>query len=360
MIPDEPVRGAYPELELLGLTGYEQMQVWLERQGPIAPIGRLIGGVMEEFNFESASFSMPASPWLQTATGLFPGAAALLVGDVAMGSSILPSLPPATIFATAQIAISFVRPASVESERLRAHSTKIHVSPALALSDVVVEDAHGRLLAHGSSRQVVFPPVAPAPTPLETWPPAPLSEHDTPDPYLRPVQGEVWPQEVFDRLSGIEQVRAYMTGELPQSPLGELMGWRTLEAEEGRVRCSIPASEWFASAARTVYGGMLALFADGALVNAVATTLPAGASLATLDLSVNFLRPVFPDGRPLIAEARVVHRGKGIAVADVRIENVDGKVVVLAKETILVLEDRPWSDIHRAATEEHRGQDAHE
>ncbi len=359
MIPEEPVRGAYPELELLGLKGYEQMEVWLARKGPIAPIGRLVGGEMEEFNFESASFVMPASPWLQTAAGPFPGAAALLVGDVAMGSSVLVAMPPATIFATAQIAISFVRPATVESVVLRAHSTKIHVSPALALSDLVVEDSAGRLLAHGSSRQVVFPPFEPAPTPLGEWPPTPPSEHDTPDPYLRPVEGEVWPQEAFDRLSGLEQIRAYMSGELPPSPIGILTGWETLHVEEGLVRCSIPASEWFASASRNVYGGLLAVFADGTLVNAVASTMPAGASLATLDLSINFLRPVFPDGRPLLAEARVVHRGKNIAVADVRIDNADGKTVVLAKETVLVLEGRPWSEIVHAPAEL-RAQDANE
>lgn len=353
MIPDEPVRGAYPELELLGLKGYDQMQVWLDRKGPIAPIGRLIGGVMEEFNFDSASFSMPASPWLQTAAGPFPGAASLLIGDIAMGSSVLVAMPPATVFATAQIAVSFVRPATVESGTLRAHSTKVHVSPALALSDLVVEDAAGRLLAHGSSRQAVFPPFEPAPVPLQEWPPYVPSEHDSPDPYLRPAQGEVWPQEVFDRLTGLEQIRAYMAGDLPHPPLGQLMGWKTIEAEEGRVRCTIPASEWFASAARTIYGGMLALFADGALVNAVASTLPRRSSLASLDLSVNFLRPVFPDGRPLTAEARVVHRGKGIAVADVHIDNADGKPVVIAKETVLILEGRPWSEALSAASERH-------
>jgi uncharacterized protein (TIGR00369 family) len=266
-----------------------------------------------------------------------------------MGSSVLAGMPPATTFATAQIALSFVRPATVDSGVLRAHSTKIHISPALALSDLVVEDADGRLLAHGSSRQVVFPRFEPAPTPLETWPPYVPAEHDTPDPYLRPPEGEVWPQEVFDRLNGLEQIRAFASGELPMSPLGVLLGWGCELAEEGRVVSTIPASEWFASAARTVYGGILALFADGALVNAVGSTLPARASLASLDLNVNFLRPVFPDGRLLRADARVVHRGKGIAVADVTVTNADGKAVVMAKETVLILEGRPWSEVLHAA-----------
>ena len=189
MIPDEPVRGAYPELELLGLNGYEQMQVWLDRKGPIAPVGRLFGGVMEEFNFDSASFSMPASPWLQTAAGPFPAQRPRCSWATSPWAAASWSrMPPATIFATAQIAVSFVRPATVESGRLRAHSTKVHVSPALALSDLVVEDAHGRLLAHGSSRQVVFPPFEPAPIAAEDWPAYVPSEHDTPDPYLRPVR----------------------------------------------------------------------------------------------------------------------------------------------------------------------------
>ncbi len=42
------------------------------------------------------------------------------------------------------------------------------------------------------------------------------------------------------------------------------------------------------------YGCALALFADYGMNGAVQTTAPPGMSWATLDLKVNFLRPVTP------------------------------------------------------------------
>ncbi|MCA1727825.1 MAG: PaaI family thioesterase [Actinobacteria bacterium] len=312
MIPDEPARGAYPELELFGLTGYEQMRVWKERMGPTPPGGKIAGGILEDFNFQSATFVSPASPWFATSPGLFSGATGLLPGDVAMGSAILVGLPPATGFATAQIALSFVRPASVDSGVLRATSTLIHVSPALGLADLVVEDAGGRLLCHGTCRQVIFPPLDPGPKPLDTFPPVEETTYETPDPLDRPPEGELLPQEVFDRYSGLELQQRHVAGKVPTAPIGALLGWRPKLAEQGRVAGTIPASEWFASATRTVYGGILGL---------------------------------------LTADARVVHAGKQIVVVNVDVTNADGKVVLIGKSTVMLLPDRKWADTVHAASE---------
>jgi uncharacterized protein (TIGR00369 family) len=74
----------------------------------------------------------------------------------------------------------------------------------------------------------------------------------------------------------------------------------------------------------------------------VHTTVDAGTSYATLDLKVNFLRPVVPDGRQLEARASVVHRGRSIAVATVEILTADGKTAALATSSTMILPGRPW------------------
>jgi uncharacterized protein (TIGR00369 family) len=61
-----------------------------------------------------------------------------------------------------------------------------------------------------------------------------------------------------------------------------------------------------------------------------------------LDLKVNFLRPVTPDGATLTANATVTHRGRSIAVVASEVLNYQGKKVALATETILILPGRPW------------------
>jgi uncharacterized protein (TIGR00369 family) len=86
----------------------------------------------------------------------------------------------------------------------------------------------------------------------------------------------------------------------------------------------------------------VALLADHAIGGAVHTTVPAGTSWATLDLKVNFLRPVPPDGRPLAARATVVHRGRTIAVATAEVRTADDKVAALATGSVMILPDRPW------------------
>ena len=83
------------------------------------------------------------------------------------------------------------------------------------------------------------------------------------------------------------------------------------------------------------------MLADFALTCAAFTTAPAGTATAPVDLKVNYLRPVFPDMRDLVAEARVEHRGRTLAISSCRITNGDGKAVALATGSAMFLPDRP-------------------
>jgi uncharacterized protein (TIGR00369 family) len=340
VIATEPVRGAFPEPGLLALSGIEQMRVWKDRQGPIAPIGRLTGVTFDDFSFNAASFSMPASPCWQTSAGVFLGATLALPGDVALSSAIWDALPPGVTLATAELSMNFLRPASPASERIHAHASLIHAGRSLGLSDVVIEDPRGQMLAHGTCRCMLLE--LPVPERPESFPPLEQPGEETPDPYLRPPEGKLIPDEVFRQRSGLELYQGWMAGEIPASPLGRYLDFDCTDASEGAVAFTMPASEWLVSALRTVYGGTLALFADAALTSAVQTTLPPATALAPLDLSVNFLRPVFPGGL-LEARARVAHRGKTLAVANAEVRGPDGKQVAVAKGTAMILPGRPMS-----------------
>jgi uncharacterized protein (TIGR00369 family) len=78
------------------------------------------------------------------------------------------------------------------------------------------------------------------------------------------------------------------------------------------------------------------------MVCAVQTLLPAGASYAPLDLKVNFLRPVSPDGKDLVATGRVVHRGRTLAIATSEVFDAEGRKVALATGSTRMLPDTPW------------------
>jgi uncharacterized protein (TIGR00369 family) len=83
------------------------------------------------------------------------------------------------------------------------------------------------------------------------------------------------------------------------------------------------------------------MLAEATLAAAVFSTTPAGTAVAPLDLKVNFLRPVFPDGQVLTAKAELTHRGRRLAVASCRVTNADGKPVALATGSAMYLPGRP-------------------
>ena len=355
-ITDEPARGDFPPVGLLGLDGEERARVFAQRLMPRPPISHLFGLLPVERNDSEAVFTMPASPWLQTSFGVFFASTAVLVADAPFGSALVPSMTPGMFGTTSEVSMSFLRPASPSSGMLTARARKVDAGRTLGLSEARVTDARGRLLAHGTSRYV-FLELDPAPPPLEvTQYEEPT--YDTPDPYERPVVGELIPLEVWRTRSGLDVLRAVSAGELPRAPFSYLFGCFLSDVEEGSAVSNIPASKWFASPARTIYGGITAYFADTAITAAIQTTLPANTVSALVDLKVNYTRPAIPDGRLLRARATVVHRGQRMAVARADLINADDKVFAIATGSAMILEGRVW-DIEQpvVAVDDARGDD---
>jgi uncharacterized protein (TIGR00369 family) len=341
-IIDEPVRGGYPPVGLLGLAGPERQKIFASGVTPRPPISHLFGLRPSHVTEAGESvFTMPASGWLQTSVGVFFGATAILAADAPFGSCLVRTMPPGVYGTTSEISMSFLRPASPASETLIAKARVVDAGQRLGLSEATVSDARGRILAHGTSRYV-FLKLDPPPEPPASFEAYEQPTYDTPDPYLRPVEGEVLPPEVWRRRSGLEVMRDAVAGALPPSPSAILFGMRLKEVDEGRTVSTIPASKWFTSPARSIYGGMTAYFADTAITAAISTTLPANTASALVDLKVNYLRPGIPDGRLLTARAEVVHRGRQMAVARADIVNEDGKSIAIATGSAMVLEGRVW------------------
>lgn len=339
----EPVRGGYPDPALFGLSGIEQLRTYFRGVTPKPPIHHLTGMCPTEAGPGSATFTMPASEWLLSPPGFIQLGTLAILADGPLGSAVQSTLPPFTGYTTAELTMNHARPVTAHSGTLISRARSIFTGRSLGLSDTVIEDGQGRLVAHGTSRCVIFPPLAPPPSSAPE--PAPVDEpvYETPDPYLRhPVAGDVLSQETFDQMTGMEIMRALIAGELPAPPISHLIGVRPLAAEDGESVFVLPASEWLCSPLGKVEGGVIALLADITLVTAVQTTVPARTSFAPLDLKVNFLRPVGPDGRDLTGRGRVVHRGRTIAVAHAQLFDSDEKRVAVATGTAMILPDRPW------------------
>src|SRR6059036_1146428 len=85
----------------------------------------------------------------------------------------------------------------------------------------------------------------------------------------------------------------------------------------------------------TVHGGVLCDVADAAIGTAHATSLEEGESFTSLDLQINFFRPVWNDR--LRAIAKPVHLGKTVSRYVCEILNSDGKLVAQVTSTVMTL-----------------------
>ncbi len=354
----EPVRGSFADPSILGLTGLERMEAGVRRAWPPPPIHHLTGLVPTEAGVGTCTFTMPASPWLLTPVGYFAAGAIAFLADAPLGGAVLTSLPPGKLLATSDLTMNFLRGVGPFSNQLVGKAKLIHSGRSLGLAEATFEDATGRLVAHGTTRCFIFDGPTPVPDPPASMDEIPPVAYSEPDPYLRPVSGEMLPQEIWDRMSGLEVLQGHISGEIPSPPVHYLTGQKVIEAGDGYSVFSMPASGWLSSPGMFVYGGAIAMLADAALVTSVQSTVPPRTVFSPLDLKVNFVRPVLPDGGTLTARATVCHRGKSLAITNAEVVNEQGKTVATATESVLILPDREWSAPIVVSDEKHEPEKA--
>ncbi|MBI4260269.1 MAG: PaaI family thioesterase, partial [Actinobacteria bacterium] len=185
MIWREPPRGGYPDMRLFALSGLEQMRSYMRGYGVPPPIARLTGMRPSAVEPGDVTFTMPATGWLLSPAGVIGGGVLAILADAPLGSAVQTALPPFTPYTTAELSMTFLRPATPESGLLACRGTLIHAGRSIGLSACTIHDERGRLLAHGTSRCHVFPPVAPPPEgPPDIGEPAgPDPDPDPPDPH---------------------------------------------------------------------------------------------------------------------------------------------------------------------------------
>jgi uncharacterized protein (TIGR00369 family) len=133
----------------------------------------------------------------------------------------------------------------------------------------------------------------------------------------------------------LERIERIVRGEAPQPPIGKLLGMRLVHVAAGESRFELDAGERHSNPMGTLHGGILCDIADGAMGIAFASTLEEGESFTTLELKINFLKPVWKTR--LTARGRLVKRGKTIGMVECDVTNAEGELVARATSTCMVL-----------------------
>jgi uncharacterized protein (TIGR00369 family) len=150
-------------------------------------------------------------------------------------------------------------------------------------------------------------------------------------------------EEPIRRLSGIEFMRGFLTGELPSPPFMQLLGIRVVSVELGSVTFEFEPAEFMYSPLGNVHGGIVTVLLDSAMGCSFHTTLPAGTGYTTVELKVNFLKSVTAKSGALRAEGHVIHSGSRVATVDARLLDHDLKLYAHATSTLMILHPGPKS-----------------
>ena len=339
-VAEEPVRGGVFPPGLFGLSGLERLRLSLSAKVAPSPVRYLTGVHFTELGPGTSTFTMPITGWLRTPQGIATAGAVAILADMPLGNAIQTVLPPATPYVTTELSINMVRPVP-GTGHLIARGRLVHCGRQLGLSETLVTDDAGRLIAHGTSRCAIFPPAAGVPRPpADEIPAGPVADDGWTPPFKRPVAGVILDTEIWRARSGLEILRAQLAGSLPHAPIHHLLGVRLIEVAEGTSALSMPASGWLTSMTGMVLGGVTACLADLALAAAVQTTVPAGTAFAPSDLRTQFVRPIPADGGSIIARASVVHRGRSVALTRAEVTNERGKLLALANSSAVILPGR--------------------
>ncbi len=128
-----------------------------------------------------------------------------------------------------------------------------------------------------------------------------------------------------------------MTGDLTsvKAPIADVIGWTMTSISPGRATMELDVDERLANPMGTLHGGVLCDLADAAMGIAYASELARGESFTTLELKINFMKPVWR-GR-LRAEGKVVKRGRTVGLVEADVFDDKGSLVARASSTCMTL-----------------------
>src|SRR5881275_1136501 len=118
-------------------------------------------------------------------------------------------------------------------------------------------------------------------------------------------------------------------------PVARLIGFEAKQIADGRASVTLAAGPQHANPMGTLHGGILCDIADAAMGMAFASTLAPEESFTTVELKINFFRPVW-EAR-LRAEGKVVRRGSVIGYVECEITDEGGHLIAKASSTCMAL-----------------------
>jgi uncharacterized protein (TIGR00369 family) len=138
--------------------------------------------------------------------------------------------------------------------------------------------------------------------------------------------------EIYDAL---QRAMSGASAETFRPPIARLIGFTFKTVTPGKATIEFVADERHANALGTLHGGVMCDVADAAMGIAFASTLERDDSFTTIELKINFMKPVWR--AKLRAEGRVIKRGRTIGLVECDLYDEGDSLVAHATSTCMTL-----------------------
>lgn len=137
------------------LDGLDQLRAFLANGGQ-APMTQTLGIALVEIDAGRAVFEGDPDASVYNPIGTVHGGYAATLLDSACGCAVHSRLSPDQGYATLELKISYHRPVSETSGRVRAEGTVLSIGSRAAFAQAQLTDEQGRLCASATSTLLVF------------------------------------------------------------------------------------------------------------------------------------------------------------------------------------------------------------
>jgi uncharacterized protein (TIGR00369 family) len=143
-------------------------------------------------------------------------------------------------------------------------------------------------------------------------------------------------RDVLTAEPGLAFLRGMLEGRHPAPPFSRTTNVYMILAEEGRVVFEGEPTENFFNPLGTIHGGWTSAILDSAMACAIHSTLNAGQGYTTVEMKLNFVRPILPNTGKVTCEGVLIHRGGTLATSEGKLFDAKGRLLAHGTETCMI------------------------
>ena len=138
------------------MSGIEFLQSIRDARLPAPPIAELLGMRLAEVERGHAVFEVTPAEHHYNPIGVVHGGLAMTLLDSAMACSVQTQIPAGSGYTTLEVKVNLVRPITMQTGKLRAIGKVLHGGNRIATAEGRLEDASGKLYAHGTTTCIIL------------------------------------------------------------------------------------------------------------------------------------------------------------------------------------------------------------